>query len=362
MMKECAQAMCKSYVLCQYDISRVGLQAMHRPGVTYRGNLHRLLLDSALLRNNPLGDPAARELFVYTPAQPAAGLPLLVDLPGFNSAGPDHLARRNIGENVPERLDRLIGSGAMPPAVVAFPDCMTSLGGNQYINSAGTGRYMDYLVDEVLPCVESRFGCGGPGRRGVFGKSSGGFGALWHGLTRPDVWSAVSCNSGDMDFESVYRVGLYKALDTLARWDDSIERFFAYFDTADKVTPDEKSCRMHLALAATYDPDPQAWRGIRLPCDLYTGQFDARRWDAWLAHDPVLAPDACLRKLGQLALLWIDCGVRDQYFLHLGARRLSRRLSQLGISHVHEEYPDQHLDVDYRMDRFLPALARALSS
>lgn len=334
---------------------------MHRPGVTYRGTLHRFVLDSELLRNNPLGDPAARELFVYTPAHAPERLPLLVDLPGFNSAGPDHVVRRNIGENVPERLDRLIGSGAMPPVVVAFPDCMTSLGGNQYINSAGTGRYMDYLVDEVLPFVESRFGCGGPGRRGVFGKSSGGFGALRHGMARPDVWSAVSCNSGDMDFESVYRMGLYAAVRTLERFDYSVERFFACFDTADKATPDEKSCRMHLALAATYDPDPQAYRGIRLPCDLRTGQFDARRWDAWLAHDPVRAPEACLRNLQKLALLWIDCGVRDQYFLNLGARQFSRRLAQLDIAHVHQEYPDEHLDVDYRMDRFLPALAKALS-
>jgi hypothetical protein len=203
---------------------------MHRPGVTYRGTLHRFVLDSEVLNNNPLGDPAAREVFVYLPAQPAAGLPLLVDLPGFNSAGPDHVARRNIGENVPERLDRLIGSGAMPPAVVAFPDCMTSLGGNQYINSAGTG------------------------------------------------------------------------------------------------------------------------------------QFDAHRWDAWLAHDPVRAPENCLRNLEKLAMLWIDCGARDQYFLNLGARQFSRRLAQLGIAHVYEEYPDEHLDVDYRMDRFLPALALALST
>jgi S-formylglutathione hydrolase FrmB len=337
-------------------------ESMHRPDVAYRGRLHRLVLDSRVLEDNPLNDPATRELFVYTPAQATRGLPLLVDLPGFNSAGPDHVNRRNIGENVPERLDRLIGSGAMPPCVVAFPDCMTALGGNQYINSVGTGRYMDYLVDEVLPFVENAFGCGGSGRRGVFGKSSGGFGALWHGMTRPDVWSAVACNSGDMDFEAVYRAGIYAAVRTLERWDGSAERFFSYFDKAAKVTPEERSCRMHLALAATYDPDPQAWRGIRLPCDLRTGEFNARRWDAWLAHDPVLAPDATLRRLGRLSALWIDCGSRDQYFLNLGARRLCERLSRLGIDHVHEEFPDEHLDVDYRMDRFLPVLAGALGA
>src|SRR5262249_3962811 len=39
-----------------------------------------------------------------------------------------------VRENLPERLDRLIGEERMPPVVVAFPDCFTRLGGNQYIN------------------------------------------------------------------------------------------------------------------------------------------------------------------------------------------------------------------------------------
>src|SRR3712207_7877455 len=43
--------------------------------------------------------------------------------------------------SVPERLDRLIGSGQMPPVAVAFPDCFTRLGGNQYVDSAATGPW-----------------------------------------------------------------------------------------------------------------------------------------------------------------------------------------------------------------------------
>src|SRR5258708_30825009 len=62
----------------------------------------------------------------------------------------------------------------MPPVVVAFPDCFTRLGGNQYINSASMGAWEDFLLHEMLPAIEERFKCGGTGRRGVFGKSSGG--------------------------------------------------------------------------------------------------------------------------------------------------------------------------------------------
>src|SRR3712207_7286310 len=77
--------------------------------------------------------------------------------------------------SVPGRLDRLIGSGEMPPVAVAFPDCFTRLGGNQYIDSAAMGPWETFLIREMLPQVEARFGCGGGGRRGVFGQSSGGF-------------------------------------------------------------------------------------------------------------------------------------------------------------------------------------------
>src|SRR5262245_14984048 len=141
-----------------------------------RGRVERLEIDSEALRGNLQGDPSRRELQVYLPPGRAdgSGLPLLVDLVGFTGSGMSHTNWKNFGENLPERLDRLIGEGTMGPVVVAFPDCFTRLGGNQYINSAALGRYEDYLLQEVVPLAERCFHCGGEGRRGVFGKSSGG--------------------------------------------------------------------------------------------------------------------------------------------------------------------------------------------
>jgi len=166
------------------------------------GTVRRLRLKSTVLEGNLLGDPADRIIDVYVPrAQSGAGLPLLVDLVGYTAGGPAHTNWKNFGENVPERLDRLIGSGAMPPVVVAFPDCFTRLGGNQYINSAAMGAWTDFLVQEAVPYVEKEFHCGGDGRRAVFGKSSGGYGAAVNAMLRPDFWAAAACHSGDMGFE-----------------------------------------------------------------------------------------------------------------------------------------------------------------
>src|SRR5260370_5243804 len=138
-----------------------------------RGSISRVTIKSQALKNNMLGDSWVRAVDVYVPAgHDGQGLPLLVDLVGFTSSGLSHTNWVGFRENLPERLDRLIGEQRMPPVVVAFPDCFTRLGGNQYINSASTGDWEDFLLHEMLPAIEQRFECGGSRRRGVFGQNT----------------------------------------------------------------------------------------------------------------------------------------------------------------------------------------------
>src|SRR4051794_1011613 len=199
------------------------------------GSVHRVTIESQALTSNMLGDPAARIVDVYVPADhDGQGLPLLVDLVGFTSSGLSHTNWTGFQENMPERLDRLIGERRMPPVVIAFPDCFTRLGGNQYINSASTGAWEDYLLQEMLPEIEQRFGCGGAGRRGVFGKSSGGYGAITHALRHSDVWSAAACHSGDMGFEICYLPDMPSVLRALAGTGTSIERWWRQMEEARK--------------------------------------------------------------------------------------------------------------------------------
>jgi enterochelin esterase-like enzyme len=326
------------------------------------GQVHRLSLDSHVLADNLLSDPPTRIIDVYVPAgSKGEGLPLLVDLVGFTAGGPAHTNWKNFTENVPERLDRLIAAGAMPPVVVAFPDCFTRLGGNQYINSAGTGRWADFLLEEAVPFVERRFHCGGAGRRGVFGKSSGGYGAIVHALLHPDFWSASACHSGDMAFELCYLPEFPRLLRALARAGGSIEKWIGDLYAAPKVKDGELHDLMTLAMCATYDPDPRAPFGIRLPVDEQTCELIPERWKKWMAWDPVVLAETRGPGLAQLKALYIDCGDVDQYDLLYGARRVHRTLERLGIAHVYEEFPDDHSAVDYRMDKSLPLLARALS-
>ncbi len=327
------------------------------------GEVRRLEIESRALAGNLLGDPTRRELYVYLPPGFKSGdrPPLLVDLVGFTGSGQSHVNWKNFGENVPERLDRLIGEGRMPAVAVAFPDCFSRLGGNQYINSAAIGLYEDYLLGEVVPLVEGQLGVGGPGRRGVFGKSSGGYGAIVHAMRHADVWAAAACHSGDMAFELCYLVDLPKVLTELAlKHEGSIERFMRHFESALKPSEKDMLVLNFIAMAASYDPDPSQFLGIRLPCDPTTAEIIAERWANWRAHDPVNMVDESAGNLRRMKALYIDCGDHDQFNLQFGARRLHRSLTQLGIAHRYEEFRDDHSAVDYRMDESLPFLARAL--
>jgi len=335
---------------------------MRRETTQSPGTVHRLTLESAVLKGNLLGEATQRIVDVYVPAgQDGKGLPLLVDLVGFTAGGPVHTNWKNFSENLPERLDRLIGTGAMKPCVVAFPDCFTRLGGNQYVNSSAMGNWDDFLLKECVPFVEKTFACGGAGHRGVFGKSSGGYGAMVHALLHPDFWSAAAVHSGDMGFELMYQQDFPKVLRALAKSGGSIKEWIDKFWSAPKVKDQDIHIIMILAQAASFDPAPEEPYGVRLPVTLDTCEFIAERWNNWLKWDPLVMAERCGEGLKKLKALTIDCGDIDQYNLVYGARRMHRLLERIGVPHSYEEFPDDHSSVDYRMDVSLPILAKALA-
>ncbi len=328
------------------------------------GTVHTISVEGKSLVNNRLGDPTTRRIDVYVPAgQDGSGLPLLVDLVGFTAGGPAHTNWRNFGENVPERLDRLIGDGKMPPVVVAFPDCFTRLGGNQYVNSAAMGNWEDFLIEEMLPAVEGQYSCGGTGRRGVFGKSSGGHGSLVHAMLHPDVWAAAASHSGDAGFDNLYISEFPKLLRQLAKA-GSIEEWIKKFEAKLKPGNDDWMVLLMLAQAACFDPDPDAatFVGLRLPVTWDTCELIEERWQNWLKFDPAELVKTHAEAVGQLKAFYFDCGTEDQYNILYGSRRIHKALEARGIAHRYEEFPDDHTNVDYRMDESLPMLAKALSA
>src|ERR1700747_549822 len=86
------------------------------------GSVSRITVESEALKSNMLGDPSERVVDVYIPAgHDGQGLPLFVDLVGFTGSGLSHTNWAGFRENLPERLDRLIGEQRTPPLLSPFP-------------------------------------------------------------------------------------------------------------------------------------------------------------------------------------------------------------------------------------------------
>ena len=69
--------------------------------------------------------------------------------------------------------------------------------------------------------------------------------------------------------------------------DGRVKRFLDRLHKRTNPTGAEVHSLMNLAMAATYDPDPDAPNGFRLPFTLETGELIPVRWRQWLKHDPI---------------------------------------------------------------------------
>ena len=357
------------------------------------GTLVVLEHTSQILKENPLGDPHVRKVAVWLPPQydgfrGRRRFPVLYDLVGFTGSGLAHTNWKPFGDNVPERAARLIHEQKMGPAIFVFPDCFTALGGNQYVNSSAIGNYADYLTREIIPFVDREFRTlAGPGAsrllrqvlgrlrrdhprhevREVLGRDRQPFGRrVFRFRLLARLAEHARTSSPSTACRSARPAPTTRAARRAARAspqgldDGRIKRFLDHVWKKEKLSTAEGHCIMNLCMAATYDPDPRAPLGFRVPFNLESGEVIEKRWRKWREHDPINLVAQYRDNLKSLRGIYIDCGWRDQYHIHYGSRILSKRLAAAGIRHTYEEFDDNHSDIDYRMDVSLPFLYKAL--
>jgi len=278
--------------------------------------------------------------------------------------------RAELGDGSPSRLPEVIRACTGPNPHAAerellrrLPDCFTRYGGSQYLNSSAVGMYEHYVVRELVGHMDATFRTiRHPAARAVMGKSSGGYGALVLGTRHPDVFGLVACHSGDMYFEYCYFPDIPKYLSALPRHGGSTRAFLKGCEKAKNKSRPELMMMINLvAMAACYAPNPRAALGFDLPFDEKTGELRPGIWRRMVRWDPVRMAERHRRNLKKLIFLFLDCGTRDEFQLHHGARILSRKFHDWGIRHVFEEFDDGHMNIAYRYDRSLELLSRRLA-
>lgn len=328
------------------------------------GDVHVITVESAALRDNPLGDPATRPIAVYTPpgydGQGSQRYSVLYCLHGYSGAITSMLSTRPWQTSVVQWADRLIFERKMPPVLVAIVDGFTRLGGSQYVDSVHNGAYATYVSRDVVGAVDERFRTiAAPGGRAVFGKSSGGFGAMHLVMRYPGVFCAFASHSGDAYFRYAHAELFVRAQRTLEPF-ASYESFVTAFEAKETKPSPWFSTMECLAYAAAYSPAAPRPFAFELPFDARTGELREDVFARWLEFDPVEDVLAHKTALRELRLRYLDCGRRDQYLLDIGSRIIAARMREMGLEVRHEEFDDDHGNIGYRHAVSLPALAEVL--
>src|SRR5919109_1075618 len=296
-----------------------------------RGRLDRHVIESEVLKDNPLGDPHLRPLYVYVPPgireSSEQSCSSIYVIQGYTGQVDMWFNRSPFEPTMIERLDRLFAEGDTPASIVVLVDAWTSYGGSQFINSTSTGRYMDHLCDEVVSFVDERYPTIADSRhRGLTGKSSGGYGAMVVPMLRPDVFGALASHAGDALFETCYLLDFPKAArGPREHFEGSFDVFFERPAAADHFEFDRLAPPLAAyGYAACYSPDRAAPGKALLPFEIETGRLVDDVWSQWLEWDPVRMAPARAEALRSMRRIYLDAGKSDEYFLDLGATAFAR--------------------------------------
>jgi len=330
------------------------------------GRLDERTIESDALRDNPLGDPHVRPIWVYVPpgydADSDRRYPSVYVLQGYTGFLTNWRNRTPYRQPFPEMADKHIAAGDISPCIVVYVDAWTALGGSQFVDSPGTGNYHTYLCDEVVPFVDANY-CtlAAAQHRGVSGKSSGGFGAFITPMLRPDLFGGLASHAGDSLYEHLYLPEFASIVRSLRRYDGSYERFWEDFHSRAPMSKDDDSTLvMTYGCAACFSAEPDGT--VTLPFDTETGVINPDVWDRWLAWDPVRMVPRYADALRGMRAIYIDAGTRDQWNLDLGATAMKQALAAIEVTDIFFELFDAtHTAIDYRYPAGLKYLAERLS-
>jgi hypothetical protein len=331
------------------------------------GRFEEHAFTSGALRDNPLGDPHERPLWVYVPPgyddESERRYPSVYMIQGLTGQLDMWRNRSPFRRNFPELADELFAAGDAPPCVIVWVDAWTSIGGSQFLDSPGTGNYHTYLCDEIVPWVDENYRTlADAAHRGIAGKSSGGYGAMVTPLRRPDLFGGLATHAGDALFEVCYLPEFRESARALRdHYDGSFDKFWEDFRSRPAMTKKTDGVLLNdWCMAACYSADEDGT--VRLPFDTGTGELIPEIWERWLEWDPVRMVPKHADAMRGMRGIYIDAGKRDEWYLDLGAEAYRRALGDIGVTDVHFELFDAgHMGIEYRYPLSLKYLADRLT-
>lgn len=310
--------------------------------------IETLVIESEILKHNPLRDPSRRHNPVLVP-QTEGPWPVVVVLAGFSSNAPFYLNARFNEANAAQVIDQAHTRGEAPEALYLFVDALTSWGGSQFINSAATGRYEDYIMNELIPTLKKQYRVSAKARDWcVTGGSSGGYGALHLGSQHSDVFGKIAAVAPDCFFEASLLPDFYQALPLWEKFQESGLKALEEFRHGRLMkNKNSHSLLNAFGMAACYCPEG-SHGNFRFPLNAKTGEKIPEVWREYLEKDPLVFLAQRIDALKILSGIYLDVGTRDNFHLQYGVRQIANLFKKNGIDHEVIEFDGTHFDISER--------------
>ncbi len=307
-----------------------------------------VVVTSPSLAGNPLQDPVVRWTPVLVPKEASSDTPVVVILAGFMGNGPSYFNLKTFESNLPQSIDKHCLLGEAPKAFYVFVEAMTAWGGSQFINSQGTGKYENYIVEDLLPTLRAVFPeiSLDPKKWCVTGGSSGGYGALHLASRHPRLFALCAALAPDSYFESSLLPDLYSTVPVIGRL-GGVEGVRNELQAGRLMKRrDAHKILNTIAMGLCYCPNSRG--GVEFPIELETGLLKEEAWARWKMHDPCEFLRVLSDNLLNLEGVFLEVGRRDEFCLYYGARQIRNLLTEVGVNPHYVEFDGGHFDLSER--------------
>jgi enterochelin esterase-like enzyme len=288
------------------------------------GTLTRVDVPSKSLAGNLSGDPAQREVLVYTPPGYATSqqrYPVVYFLHGYGVTAQFYANTLNW----PTAIDRGIRDGHLQEMIVVMPDAFTPFGGSMYSNSVTTGNWEAFVARDLVGFIDSHYRTiAKRTSRGLSGHSMGGYGTLRIGMKYPDTFVALYSMSGCC--LNPRAVGPA---------DTQLEKLKTAADLATIPT----LLRTTLAASAAWAPNPKR-PPFFLDLPTVNGQAQKDVIAKYEANAPTVMVAKYAAGLKKYASITMDVGTQDA--LIAANEAMHQALTRSGVKHSYETYEGDH--------------------
>lgn len=300
-----------------------------------QGNVESVTIYSESLEN-PGGEDPNRELTIYLPPNyedEVKQYPVVYYLPGIG------MTNEWLMEQLKPLLDSAISTNDIRPIILVIPDHYSLYQGSYFSNSSLMGDWITFTKKDVVEYMDDNYRTiPQKDSRALTGWSSGGFGALKIGMQSSDIFAHVySLSPGLLILSDEFAPGSssFKDLENI----QNHQRLQKEWVGIPNVL---------VAAGRAFAPnDNNPPYFADLPIKIEDGKeiIDDSALKRWNEQLPFNMVDNYIPQLRSLISLKLEWGRNDDFKNVISScRAFSKKLENLGIEHIAEEYNGTHFN------------------